>query len=129
MKRESKERRLNNSELKVMDIVWSDEPVSAKDVTLCAAQRYGWNKNTTYTILKSLVEKQYVRRDEPNFMCTSLVPIGTVRVAETRSLIDRLFGGSPSAFLSAFFEDEQLSPGDIEELRRIIDAPRDGDGK
>lgn len=110
-----------------MDIIWAREPLSAKDVTLSAGERYGWNKNTTYTILKSLVEKGYVRRGEPNFICTSLVPIGQVRNTETRSLIDRLFGGSPSAFLSAFFEDEQLSDQDMDELRRLIDGARSGD--
>lgn len=115
---------LNNSELKIMNVLWECGALPAREVAAEAAQRYEWNKNTTYTILKSLVEKGAIRRDEPNFVCTPLLEIGQVRRAETRGLIERLFGGSSHAFLSTFFEEEHLSERQIDEIRRIID----GDG-
>lgn len=114
--------KMNHSQIKVMDIIWELEPISAKEVTLQAAGRYGWNKNTTYTVLKTLVEKGSVSRIEPGFVCKSLVPIDAVRNQETRSLIDRLFGGSPGMFLSAFFENESLSDDEMKNLRRLIDS-------
>ena len=61
------------SEMKVMEIIWENEPVSAKEISLIAKDEIGWNKNTTYTVIKKLVEKGYIKRDEPGFMCTSLI--------------------------------------------------------
>ncbi|MEM1483739.1 BlaI/MecI/CopY family transcriptional regulator [Oscillospiraceae bacterium PP1C4] len=114
--------RLNNSELKIMNILWEREALSAKEISLEAAARHGWNKNTTYTILKGLVEKEYIRRDEPNFICTPLLAIDSVRRWETRGLIDRLFGGSPGAFLSTFFEQENLTGKELADILKIIDG-------
>ncbi len=54
-------------------------------------QRQSWNKNTTCTnLLKGLVQKGDVRRDEPNFVCVPLLTIEQMRCAKNRGLIDRL---------------------------------------
>ncbi len=113
--------KLFDSELKLMELVWKNAPVSAKELSLLAQAQIGWNKNTTYTILKKLVEKSAVKREEPNFVCTPLVTREEVLQAETESLIDRLFQGSRKAFFAAFFNREKLSDEEIEELKRIID--------
>ena len=113
--------KLNNSELKILNILWEKGSRPAREVALEAAARHGWNKNTTYTLLKNLLEKGYLRREEPNFVCVPLLEQQEVRRSETRGLIDRLFGGSPGAFLSTFFEEEDLSQDDLAELRRLID--------
>ena len=81
------------SEMKIMEIIWENEPVSAKEISLIAKEEIGWNKNTTYTVIKKLVEKGYIKRDEPGFMCTSLISKDEVCKSETKSLVDRLFGG------------------------------------
>ena len=46
--------KLFESEAKVMEIIWAKAPISAKDISLIAAQTIGWNKNTTYTVIKKL---------------------------------------------------------------------------
>ena len=43
------------SEIKVMEIIWEKAPVSAKEISLVAANTIGWNKNTTYTVINKLV--------------------------------------------------------------------------
>ena len=112
--------KLFDSELKIMDIVWDKEPISAKEITLIAAETIGWNKNTTYTIIKKLIEKIAIERTEPNFVCTSLVKKEIVQKAETQSLIDKLYSGSKKAFFAAFIEDE-LSDDDLEALKKLIE--------
>lgn len=113
--------RLYDSELKLMELLWQNEPVSAKELTLLAAEAIGWNKNTTYTVLKKLIDKDAVQRDEPNFVCTSLVKKAEVRKAETDLLIEKLYDGSRKAFFAAFLENESLSEQEIEELRAMIE--------
>ena len=113
--------KLFDSEIKVMEIIWDSEPITAKQVSLVAAETIGWNKNTTYTILKKLEAKGAIKREEPGFICSSLISRDEVQKAETQSLVDKLFGGSKKALFSALLEDEKLSESDIKELRDMID--------
>lgn len=114
--------RLFDSELKVMEIIWEREPVSAKEVSLIAAETIGWNKNTTYTIIKKLENKGVIRRTDPGFVCTALLSRKEVRRQETRTLLERVFHGSKAALFSALLEDENLSDQDIQELRKMIET-------
>lgn len=112
--------KLFDSELKVMDLVWEREPVSAKELSIVAEEAYGWNKNTTYTIIKKLLDKEVLLRTEPKFMCTSLVKREQVQKAETNQLIEKLYQGSKKAFFAAFLKDETLTKEDYEELKNLI---------
>jgi BlaI family penicillinase repressor len=113
--------KLYDSELKLMELLWENEPVTAKKLTLLAHEATGWNKNTTYTVIKKLVGKQVIRREEPGFLCTSLVNKSEVIKAETNSIIDKLFDGSKQAFFSALINDENLSEEDIARLKEMIE--------
>ncbi|MBE6543567.1 MAG: BlaI/MecI/CopY family transcriptional regulator [Ruminococcaceae bacterium] len=115
------ELKLFDSELKVMELIWDLEPVSAKDLSLYAEEKYQWNKNTTYTVIKKLESKGYIKRNDPGFVCTSLISKSEVQKSETEGLINRLFGGSKKALFSSLIENESLTSSDIEELRRLID--------
>ena len=110
-----------DSEIKLMEIIWRDEPVSAKAVSLAAEKEIGWNKNTTYTVLKKLIDKGYIRRDEPGFVCSSLITRGEIQRSEARGLLDRFFSGSRKALFSALLEDEELSEAELAELRDLIE--------
>ena len=110
-----------DSEIKVMEMIWEREPVSAKELSTIAAQEIGWNKNTTYTVIKKLEAKGYISRTDPGFICTSLISKEDVCKTETEGLINKLFGGSKKALFSALLEDETLSDSDIEELKNMIE--------
>lgn len=112
--------KLFDSELKIMEIIWANEPVSAKEISRIAAESIGWNKNTTYTVIKKLIEKKAVERAEPGFICISLVKKEEVQKAETESLIDKLYGGSKRAFFASFV-DEILSDAEADELKALIE--------
>lgn len=112
---------LFDSEIKLMELVWALEPVSAKDLSLAAGEQIGWNKNTTYTVIKKLENKGYLRRDDPGYICTSLISHAQVQKAETENLIMRMFGGSKKALFSALL-DEELTAEELETLRHMIDG-------
>lgn len=111
--------KLFDGELRLMELIWDRSPLPARQLALDAEAAIGWNKNTTYTVLKKLVEKQAVSRTEPGFLVAPLVTREQVRHAETDSLIRRLFQGSRKLFFSSF-QDEALSEEEIEALRRLI---------
>ena len=113
--------KLFESEAKVMEIVWTKASISAKDISLIAAETIGWNKNTTYTVIKKLVAKGFIKRDDPGFICTPLISQNQMQKVEITSLVKKVFGGSRKALFSALLEDEPLSDEEINELRKLID--------
>ena len=113
--------KLFESEAKVMEIIWAKAPISAKDISLIAAETIGWNKNTTYTVVKKLEAKGFIKRQDPGFICTPLISQNQMQKVEAVSLVKKVFGGSRKALLSALLEDEPLSDEEINELRKLID--------
>ena len=113
--------KLYESEVKLMEILWRQGPLTAKEISLIAADTIGWNKNTTYTVLKKLEAKGYLRRDEPGFLCTPLITREAVRKKEAASLLQRLFGGSRKALFSALLEDETIPEEELAELRALLE--------
>ena len=113
--------KLFDSEAKVMEIIWTKAPISARDISLIAAETIGWNKNTTYTVIKKLEAKGFIKREDPGFICTPLISQNQMQKVEVTSLVKKVFGGSRKALFSALLEDEPLSDEEINELRKLID--------
>ncbi len=113
--------KLFESEAKIMEILWERGPLSAKEISLIAADTIGWNKNTTYTVIKKLEAKGFLRRDDPGFLCTPLITREEIQKKEASSLLNRLFGGSRKALFSALLEDETLSEEELAELKELIE--------
>ena len=113
--------KLFDSEAKVMEILWDKGAISAKEISLIAADSIGWNTNTTYTVIKKLEAKGFIRRDEPGFICTPLVSREEIQKSEASSLLNKVFGGSRKALFSALLEDEKLTDKEIKELKDLID--------
>ena len=113
--------KLFDSEAKVMEIIWAKSPISAKDISLIASEKIGWNKNTTYTVIKKLEAKGFIRREDPGFICTPLVSQSQMQKLEVASLVKKIFGGSRKALFSALLEDEPLTEEEIRELHKLID--------
>ena len=113
--------KLFEGELKLMELLWENEGATAKCLTLLAGERIGWNKNTTYTVIKKLVTKGVIKREEPGFICRSLIGREDVGRDEARTVLSSFFGGSVKAMLSSFMAEGALSEDEAIELRRMID--------
>jgi predicted transcriptional regulator len=114
------EKKLFESELKLMELLWENEPASAGKLSEIAAEKIGWNKNTTYTVITKLVAKGAIARSDPGFICTSIMKRDNAVKAETDSLLRHFYGGSKKALFSALLEDENLTDKDIKELKELI---------
>jgi len=113
--------KLFDSEIKVMEIIWQNQPICSKQVSVIASETIGWNKNTTYTIIKKLAGKGFIERKEPGFICTALISQDEVQKAESKSLVDKLFHGSKKALFSALLADESISENELKELKELIE--------
>lgn len=112
--------KLFDSELKVMDILWKEGNVQAKHVADVLTKELGWNKNTTYTLIKRCIKKGAIERSEPNFMCHALIPKEEVQEAETNELIDKIFDGSVDKLFAALLGRKKLSAEEIEKLKQMV---------
>lgn len=112
--------KLFDSELKVMDILWKEGEVQAKQVAEALTKELGWNKNTTYTLIKRYIKKGAIERSEPHFMCRALIPKEDVQEAETDELINKIYDGSVDQLFAALLGRKKLSPKQIERLKQIV---------
>lgn len=112
--------KLFDSELKVMDVLWKEGDVPAKYIAEVLAKEVGWNKNTTYTLIKRCIKKGAIERFEPKFMCHALIPKEAVQEAETTELINKIYDGSVDKLFAALLGRKQLSAGQIEKLKQIV---------
>lgn len=113
--------KLFEGELKLMELLWEREGASAKELSLIAAEEIGWNKNTTYTVIKKLVEKGAIKRSEPGFICHSLISREEAGLEEAKEVINSFFSGSINALFSSFMSNVTLSTKEVNELRKLID--------
>ena len=112
--------KLFESEQKVMEVLWEEGEVPAKRIVEVLKAEIGWNKNTTYTVIKKCIAKGAIERSEPGFLCTPLIGRKEFESYEINELLARAFKGSKSKFLSAFLDEEPLSEKEIKELEAII---------
>ena len=112
--------KLFDSELKVMGVLWKEGDVPAKHIADLLTEELGWNKNTTYTLIKRCIKKGAIERSEPNFMCHALIPQEAVQEAETTELINKVYDGSVDKLFASLLGRKKLSAEQIEKLRRIV---------
>lgn len=112
--------KLFDSELKVMDILWKEGDLTAKQLTLILGKEVGWNKNTTYTVIKKCIEKEAIERLEPNFLCHALITKEEVQEQEIDELVEKIFDGSTDLLFASLLSKRNVPHDMIEELSRIV---------
>ncbi len=115
---------LSYGETRFLDIIWDSEPVpSGKLVELCR-EKLGWKKSTTYTRLRLLEEKGYVKNE--GTVVTALLSREEARAFESAWVVKESFAGSLPIFLASFLGGgRKLTEAEVEELKRLIDEHRE----
>lgn len=112
--------RLHEGELNIMELLWSNKTLAAKDMSKIIKEYIGWEKNTTYTVIKRLIDKGAVIREDPGFICRAAISKRNIQNIETKALINKLYNGSLNTFLIDYLKNQDLSGSEIMELERII---------
>ena len=112
--------KLFDSELKVMDVLWKEGDMPAKQISDILKESTGWNMNTTYTVIKKCIAKGAIERREPNFLCHALIARDVVQAAETEELLHKLFDSSPDLLFASLLGHQKLSKTQIGNLRRMV---------
>lgn len=112
--------KLFDSELKVMGVLWRQGDTVAKEIAGALKEEVGWNKNTTYTLIKRCIAKGAIARSEPHFMCHALISKEEVQQAKTEELIDKVYDGSADKLFAALLGRKKLSSEQIENLKQMV---------
>lgn len=112
-------RRLPDGELEIMQIIWDrTPPVSRVDIE----KELSKAPTTILTFLTRLCEKGFLAAEKQgrvNFY-TPLISRREYLASESRGVLNRLFGGSLSAFAAALSESG-VSREELNELRKLLE--------
>ncbi|MCI9444028.1 MAG: BlaI/MecI/CopY family transcriptional regulator [Oscillospiraceae bacterium] len=113
--------KLFDSELKVMDVLWREGDLPARQVAAVLEAEVGWNVNTTYTLIKRCMKKGAIQRTDPGFRCHALIPKEAVQAAETDELVGKLFDGSVDKLFASLLGRRNLTAEQVQRLRDIVE--------
>ncbi len=113
--------KLYDSELKVMELLWKEGDLTAKQLAMLLAAQVGWNKNTSYTVIKKCIEKGAILRTEPHFVCHALISKGQTQALEVNELVEKLFDGSTDLLFASLLGQKKLPAQRIAKLRAMAE--------
>ena len=114
--------KISESEWQVMGVVWAKAPVAAGEVVETLAGRVGWHSRTIRTLLDRLVKKKALTikpESKPN-LYEPLVSMEAAVRQESRSFLERVYGGEPVPMLLHLVEEANLSKKDIKRLKEML---------
>jgi BlaI family penicillinase repressor len=121
---------LANAELAIMDLLWQEDRLTARQVREqlypnAAKAQHG----TVQRLLQRLEDKGYVERDrsQPVLFFSAVISRQAYACSQLESLAARLTGGSLAPLITHLVEEKRISREEIRRLRAILDG-RPGDG-
>lgn len=116
------EQGLTAAEWYLMECLWEESPRTARELIEDLKQSRGWNRSTTLTVLRRLVEKSQVCCDETADVrtYTPLLPREEALMVETNAFLQRAYRGSVSLLVSAMTQQQELNQSEVDELYEIL---------
>ena len=108
------EYKLFDAEYRLMELVWSLEPVNSTALARRCEAELGWKKSTVFNLIRKLAGRGFLKNEHATV--TALVKREQVRQYESAAVVERGFGGSLPAFVAAFLREKKLSPQEADEL-------------
>ena len=111
--------KLSESEWAVLEILWSGDSFSLKEITTAINK---WNKNTVYTYLTRMEAKGLVAIDrtqaKPYFAAVSREDCER---NERNELLNKVYGGATGNLIAAFLKESKISKQERERLKQMLD--------
>ncbi len=111
------------SEYRFCLVLWETEPITCSKIAVICKERLGWSRTTTYTVIKRLEERGFLKKDGSTV--TSLYSKEQIQISEMEEMIEKRFEGSLPSFIAAFAKKQKLSQKDYDDLKRILNNEND----
>lgn len=122
-----KKTKLTGGEWDIYECLWEESPLTLAQIRKRCSQRTGQAVSTVETVV-SRMEKKGLFRVEQGERAKLFYPLlerGEAVREETRSFLDKIFGGSPLSMVNAMVDAGQLSDSDIDELYEMLGQARE----
>src|SRR5262245_23552727 len=116
--------KISEAESRVLEVFWRvQRPLSADEVVGAMENSHEWSAGTIRTFLTRLVKKKALGStpDGRRYLYPPLIARDDYVHKQSRGIIDRLFGGRITPFITQFSERHRLTRHEIDELKRLID--------
>ncbi len=120
---------LTEREAQIMDVVWRLGEATAEQVREAMPGRP--HDSTVRTLMRVLESKGYLSHEARGKAYVYRATVGRQKAQRLalKSVLARFFAGSAEDLVLRLIEDEHLSPGQLEELRRSARSPADSKRK
>ncbi|MDB5439065.1 MAG: BlaI/MecI/CopY family transcriptional regulator [Caulobacteraceae bacterium] len=114
--------RISTAESQVMEVLWAEAPRTSEQIVDALIPHPDWTGGTVRTLIQRLLKKEAItaRPEGRRFLYSPAVSRADYVAAESRGVLDRLFGGDLAAMVLHFAERENLPPERIEQFKRIV---------
>jgi BlaI family penicillinase repressor len=114
---------ISDAESLVMEVLWNKQPLSSEGVVAALADSTNWREPTVKTLLNRLLKKRAIaaERDGRRYLYRPLLKRADYVHAQSKGLLDRLFGGRVAPLVAHFSEHHKLGKKDLAELKRLIE--------
>lgn len=113
---------LTPAEWELMECLWRRKTARSGELAQDMAQKTGWSRSTTLTLLRRMTDKGAVtaQPDGGANLYAPAIPREQAARRETSSLIDRVYNGSLSLLVSSMTKKRDLPPEELAALREIL---------
>lgn len=117
---------ISDAEFEVMNIIWKYAPLSTNEITQQLAKTRDWSPKTIFTMLSRLEKKGVITHEKEGrmFVYRPSVEKAAYLAEESRTLANRFFDGAMKQLVVSFLDRKELTAGDLEELREILEGKR-----
>lgn len=111
---------MTEAEMQLAQIIWEHEPLPSGELVKLAAERLGWKKSTTYTVLRKICENDIFQNQDT--MVTSRMTKEEYARRKGENYLEENYHGSLSGFVAAFLEHKKLNRKELEKLEQMIES-------
>ena len=118
----SKSMKIPPSEWEVMEVLWSESPLSAAEIFERMPADTSWTVKTVRAFLDRLLQKEAVARRKIHgmYVFEPAIRRNDCLQQESQSFLDRFFHGNPMSLIAHFLEEEHLDEQDVQRLRKLL---------
>jgi len=113
---------ISDAEWEVMRVIWLTSPLTANEIIDHLSGSKAWKPKTVKTLISRLVQKQALgcHKDNREYTYFPLVSEDECINAESRTFLNRIFGGSLKPMMVHFLDSKKLSAEEIQELKALL---------
>jgi predicted transcriptional regulator len=114
--------RIAEGEYAVMEVLWSEAPLTAAEIAGRVPGERGWSLATVKTMLSRLLAKGILahEQDGRRYLYRPAIAREAYVAAESGRLLDRMFGGRLTPLVAQLAASDRLSADDVAEIEEIL---------